>query len=212
MVQSTGSATGSAVWICHKARSRREAQRRVVTPGLEPGVPLSAERDTDTHTSERRGSATPTIEATGSTSVLVVNSCASSGALAAYSASCSLGSCSLAAQTASLNRAADKLRREMNAGLRRVAAERIWPQSAASEAWAPRADRRRFESRSVSAPRAPRSHRRVEAEHNWMATSGAADGRFLHGSAATHGRHRPRTAAKRGSCDELLGFSGGWSE
>ena len=121
----------------------------------------------------------------------------------------------------------------------------------------PPADRRRFESRSVSAPRAPRSHRGVEAEHNWMATSGAADGRFLHGSAATHprsfwtrrpqirpcdqtaedasingkysaaaaaarptrqsaaeripgsvgpGRHRPRTAAKRGSCDELLGF------
>ena len=52
----------------------------------------------------------------------------------------------------------------------------------------PPADRRRFESRSVSAPRAPRSRRGVEAEHNWMATTGAADGRFLHDSAATHPR------------------------
>jgi hypothetical protein len=61
----------------------------------------------------------------------------------------------------------------------------------------------RFESVSASGPR---SHRGVEAEHNWMASSGAADGRFLRGSAATHGQHLPRSVAKRGSCDELLGF------
>lgn len=103
-------------------------------------------------------------------------------------------------------------RDECRCCVRRVAAERRWPQSAGSERRAPARRSSPFRTQTCELAASSEKPSRGRGRAQLDGTSRAADGRFLDGSAATHGRHRPRTVMKRGSCDELLGFSGERSE